>query len=79
MNPGVSTNVISGCPAASASCMKRASLSQPATSSAPARWRGLVAAIATGCPPRRASTVTTPKPYNAPQLDHAVAIGHACG
>ncbi len=65
MKPGVSTSVTSGQPAASANCMKRASLSQPATSIAPPRCRGLVAAIATGWPPRRANDVTTPAPNSA--------------
>ena len=53
--------------------MKRASLSQAGASSAPPRWRGWLAATATGWPSRRASAVTTPMPKVAAQLEHAAA------
>ena len=42
--------------------MKRAALSEPSLSMAPARWFGLLARMPTGWPSIRASAVTMPSP-----------------
>ena len=76
MKPGVSTKVTSGRPKASASCMKRASLSQAGASSAPPRWRGWLAATATARPPMRASAVIDADAEVAPQFEHAAGVHH---
>ena len=47
---------------ASHSCMKRAALSAPSLSMAPARWAGLLAMMPTGRPSMRTSAVTMPRP-----------------
>ena len=60
--PGVSTSVTTGRSNASHSCRKRAALSAPSLSIAPARWAGLLATTPTGRPSTRASAVTMPRP-----------------
>ena len=62
MIPGVSHRNSSGMSNASHSCMKRAALSAPSLTIAPARCAGLFAMIPIGRPSIRASAVTIPSP-----------------
>ena len=62
MMPGVSHRNSSGMSKASHSCMKRAALSAPLLSIAPARCTGLLAISPTGRPSIRISAVTIPGP-----------------
>ena len=62
MIPGVSHRNKSGMSKASQSCMKRAALSAPSLSIAPARWVGLLAITPSGRPSTRTSDVTMPCP-----------------
>ena len=60
--PGVSQSIRSGRSKASQSCMKRAALSAPSRSMAPARWLGSLATTPSGRPSMRMSAVTMPSP-----------------
>ena len=57
--------------------MKRAALSEPSLSMAPARWIGLLARTPTGRPSMRHSAVTMPRPKCAAQLEHRAGVGEA--
>ncbi len=61
MIPGVSHRNSSGTSNASHSCRKRAALSAPSASMAPARWAGLLATMPSGRPSTSASAVIIPR------------------
>ena len=75
MMPGVSHRNSSGMSNASHSCMKRAALSAPSLSIAPARCVGLFAITPIGRPSMRMNAVTMPSPNCAAQFEHRAGVG----
>ena len=76
MMPGVSQSDRIGRSKASQSCMKRAALSAPSLSMAPARCIGLFAMRPIGRPSMRIERRHHARPEVAPQLEHRAGIGH---